>query len=59
MIYFLTSSHCVEGAPVLNPANGFEDMLRDALAGVIHRNLNLMLNIGSFGDTYTVYTALI
>lgn len=31
MTYFLTSSHCVEGAPLLNPANGMVDTLRAVL----------------------------
>ena len=31
MTCFLTSSHCVQGAPLLNPANGFLDMLRESL----------------------------
>ena len=31
MIYFLTSSPCVDGSPALNPANGFVDELRSAL----------------------------
>lgn len=31
MTYFLTSSHCVEGAPILNPANGLVDTLRSVL----------------------------
>ena len=33
MIYFLTSSPCVEGSPALNPANGFVDELKKALPG--------------------------
>lgn len=31
MTYFLTSSTCIQGAPVLNPANGFVDGLKKAL----------------------------
>ncbi|MGN1002187.1 MAG: Type 1 glutamine amidotransferase-like domain-containing protein [Oscillospiraceae bacterium] len=31
MTYFLTSSTCVAGAPILNPANGFVDELKKAL----------------------------
>ena len=31
MTYFLTSSHCVEGAPLLNPANGLVDTLHRVL----------------------------
>ena len=33
MVYFLTSSPCVEGSPALNPANGFVDELKKALPG--------------------------